>query len=314
MQCLLRTAVVALVPVMLGVNGSVSAFAQTGPIGATSLVERDVSGVLGSRTRVLTPGDDVFSNELIRTANLSATKIVFVDESNLSLGPLAAIKLDRFVFNPDKTAKSAVINMTLGAFRWVSGFSSSRAYEVRTPLANIGVRGTVFDVLVETRRVVVMLHDGALVVCPTGSRQCTSMSRPGQVVTVTPGRVHGPTTGGPSRSNFASSCLSAGDRSRCKIATASLADAPSQPKRALAGRKYSNVNAHYNPRRPVVTRRPQVIAVEPYYIPRRPRVEFGIGGFVPGGYGGHDHGGHGGGYGGSDFGHGGHGGGGGGRH
>ena len=83
---------------------SVATPAELAPdkIGDAVLVEREVSGSLPGWERKVAQGDDVFLDEMIRTAPASAAKLQFVDETKLSLGPLAAVKLDCFVFKPDR--------------------------------------------------------------------------------------------------------------------------------------------------------------------------------------------------------------------
>ena len=53
-----------------------------------------------------------------------------------------------------------------GAFRFITGASPKAAYEIKTPTATMGVRGTVFDVFVaDDGETVVLLHEGGVDVC-----------------------------------------------------------------------------------------------------------------------------------------------------
>jgi hypothetical protein len=201
----------AIVVATVAITVSPGPGAQAGTkVGDTTTVERDVSGSLSGEERKLTRGDDVFLNELIRTGTGSAAKLLFVDRTNLAIGPLAAVKLDRFVFNPNQTVKSMAVTITKGAMRWVSGGSPSSAYQIKTPQAIIGVRGTIFDLVAESRRTTVVLQEGSIEVCTTGARrQCKLLSRKGDVLTVTGSTIDGPHGGGPAPSEFASRCLGA---------------------------------------------------------------------------------------------------------
>jgi hypothetical protein len=69
------------------------------------------------------------------------------DNSNLSLGPNATLKLDRTVFNDEHTYREIAIRLTTGEFRFVTGSSEKAAYKITTSLAAIGMRGTVLDIL-----------------------------------------------------------------------------------------------------------------------------------------------------------------------
>jgi opacity protein-like surface antigen len=204
------------------------ALGQAG-IGSAVTVTNQVSGILAGRTRAVGTGDGVFANETIRTANASAAQLRFLDQSNLAIGPSASVVLNRFVYNPDQTAREAAVQVTTGAARWVSGSSPPRAYRVRTPHAVIGVRGTEFDLLVELRRTIVTLREGVIVVCPIGTPQsCATLDTPGQSVIVTRSSIQGPTLDGPSPTRFAEICLSPIDRAACVISLTMLAE-PARP-------------------------------------------------------------------------------------
>src|SRR5690606_1727955 len=75
-------------------------------------------------------------------------------------------------------AGNVVLNATRGAFRFVSGSQQSRSYQVRTPVATIGVRGTIFDIYVGTSKdgpfAIVILVEGSL----TANGQ--TLAKPGQ--------------------------------------------------------------------------------------------------------------------------------------
>ncbi|HEX8167443.1 MAG TPA: FecR domain-containing protein [Beijerinckiaceae bacterium] len=214
---------------LVGLAAAFPAHAAREKIGGATSIERDVTGAFSGEERKVAQGDDVFLDETVRTAALSAAKLRFVDETDLSLGPQASVKLDRYVFNPDKTAKAMAVTMTKGAMRWVSGISPSSAYQIRTPQATIGVRGTIFDLVADARRTTVVLQEGAVEVCTTGPRRvCRMLTTKGDVITVAGNAIEGPRPGGPGSSDFASRCLSATSRT-CAI-TAKAEPAPKQAK------------------------------------------------------------------------------------
>src|SRR5437879_8488708 len=84
----------------------------------------------------------------VRTAADSDARLVFRDDTNLSLGPGSTVKLDRTVFD-DPKAGDIAIKLTMGAFRFVTGNSNKEAYVINTPIATMGVRGTTLDILVK---------------------------------------------------------------------------------------------------------------------------------------------------------------------
>ena len=66
-------------------------------------------------------GDGVLRDEVVRTGLDSAARLVMADNTNLSLGPNATVKLDRTVFNDEHTYRDIAIRLTTGAFRFVTG-------------------------------------------------------------------------------------------------------------------------------------------------------------------------------------------------
>jgi hypothetical protein len=122
-------------------------FAQTA-IGNTSKVVNQVEAAAANAVRRLALRDSIFQAEVIRTSARSATELVFRDETTITIGPEAQVTLDTFVFDPDPAKAKVVVRQSIGALRFVSGKSANIAYEIRTPTATIGVRGTVFTVVV----------------------------------------------------------------------------------------------------------------------------------------------------------------------
>ncbi|MBL8674667.1 MAG: FecR domain-containing protein [Rhodospirillales bacterium] len=168
----------------LALAASVDARAQ-GPadIGTAAAVVNKVTGSVSSRD--LRTGDRVHANEEIATAALSKGQIVFRDETSLTVGPDSRVTLDRFVYDPARGGSTASINAARGVFRFVSGNMPSQSYQVRTPAGTIGVRGTIFDLIVEADgTVVVQLIEGGLDIQARG--RTVRMDRNGDVVVLGP--------------------------------------------------------------------------------------------------------------------------------
>jgi hypothetical protein len=119
-------------------------------IGAAAKVVNSVYGVLelAKQTQWLRPGIDVFQNELVVTADNSASRLIFKDTTQLSMGSRAQVKLDRFVFDPNPSASTLAISFVHGVFRFATGLLPKENYAIRTPSADLYVRGTVFTVLI----------------------------------------------------------------------------------------------------------------------------------------------------------------------
>jgi hypothetical protein len=66
----------------------------------------------------------------------------FNDRTNIDVGPNSSVRLDRFVFDPNRGAGKVILNATKGSFRFTTGAQNPKAdYQVRTPYGVLGVRG-----------------------------------------------------------------------------------------------------------------------------------------------------------------------------
>ena len=127
-----------------------SSGAELTTVGNAATVVKTVTGQLESAEdkREIQMLDDLYHNELIETGPESATEIVFLDDTQLAIGANSVLVLDRFVYDPDPSRASFVITATQGVFRFATGSLPKKSYEINTPGATIGIRGTEFDLVV----------------------------------------------------------------------------------------------------------------------------------------------------------------------
>jgi len=184
------------------------AHAQT-RVGEAVVIQNEVVRLAGSAVTPINVGDSMLRNEVVRTGADSAARFVMADSTNLSLGPSATLTLDRTVFNDEHSYRDVAIRLTTGAFRFITGHSQKTAYKITTPIATIGVRGTILDILSQRGRSVVVLQEGASTVC-TLSFQCVQLTRPGDtaIIVSTNGRTTITKTGTPPWT-FAATCAAA---------------------------------------------------------------------------------------------------------
>lgn len=90
--------------------------------------------------------DPVVANELVETVDNGALHLKFEDGSELRLGSASSATLDKFVYDPGSRGGEMAVDMTRGAFRFISGKLNESGIRLRTPTALIGIRGT--DVLI----------------------------------------------------------------------------------------------------------------------------------------------------------------------
>ena len=92
--------------------------------------------------RTLSGGADVHSQETVRTGDSGLADLQFHDNSNLSVGPKSSVRLDKFVYDPNKSAGTVAIQATRGTFRFVTGSQGKGTnYQIKSPYGTLGVRG-----------------------------------------------------------------------------------------------------------------------------------------------------------------------------
>jgi hypothetical protein len=121
-------------------------------IGEADLVVSLVRGRLGDSTRELAIKDNVYSEEVIETDADAATRIVFVDGTELSMGPLSRMVLDRYVYDPNTGTGEMAMRMVTGVFQFASGNIPAAGYDLGTPFGNLAIRGTVCDWVLDPGR------------------------------------------------------------------------------------------------------------------------------------------------------------------
>jgi hypothetical protein len=132
---LVLAGILALLPVAAGAQS----------IGSAAAVKPEAEGG-GSP---LQSGSSLYANETVRTGQAGVAELVFHDETKLSVGPTSVVRLDKFVYDPSKGGGKVVINASRGAYRFVTGVQDPRNYEIKTPYATLGVRGTVVEANME---------------------------------------------------------------------------------------------------------------------------------------------------------------------
>ena len=119
------------------------ASAQNVDVGAMASVQRAVYGVppQGSQA-VKQQGDTVVFQEALETVENGAALVRFVDDSTLALGAKSKVVIDSFVFDPQTAQGNALINISVGTLRFVTGGMPKGGTTIKTPTATLVLRGT----------------------------------------------------------------------------------------------------------------------------------------------------------------------------
>ena len=128
--------------------------AAVAAIGSAVVVVNTVTGkVKEAPTGVpLKVGVDVQQDESVETAANSATRLVFSDNTQFEVGPQSQVILDRFVFDPDPSKSQVALSLAKGTARFATGFLPKNDYEIHTPAATIGIRGTILNIDVASNK------------------------------------------------------------------------------------------------------------------------------------------------------------------
>lgn len=121
--------------------------AATDPIGLVKTLSGGATVTRGSSVQPLTAGNDLFRDDVVSTAPDGSLGITFRDDTTLSMGPKGRLVLDEFAFDPAREDIKLGVRLLKGTFAMITGQSAKLAPEkvsVRTPIMDIGIRGTSF--------------------------------------------------------------------------------------------------------------------------------------------------------------------------
>jgi opacity protein-like surface antigen len=179
----LRTAFTASFIALVGFAASADAQSR---IGAAFRVVNTVT----ADQRVIIKGDGVNQNETVEVGPNGLGELKFDDDTKVAIGAGGRLKLDKFVYDPNKSTGDVAVSLSKGAFRFITGVARKRDYQIKTPGASISVRGTVFDVYIaQNGAEYVLLHEGSIEVCQgdgLDKTRCQVVENPCNVVRVSP--------------------------------------------------------------------------------------------------------------------------------
>jgi hypothetical protein len=114
------------------------------PIGKISFLETQYGRRFSDKgigNATLSAGSGVHANETVNTGTSGKAGLQFNDQSNLSVGPSSQVRLDKFVYDPNKGTGSTVIEATRGTFRFTTGAQNKGEVKIKTPYGTLGTRG-----------------------------------------------------------------------------------------------------------------------------------------------------------------------------
>ena len=165
-----RTITFILLFIVIGLSGVALAKDDVGTLVAIrgkAIIERDKKAIWAK------VNDSVFFSDTISTMEASRAKMLFIEDSVLTLGEKSKVVIKEFVYSKDKRGRS-IFNLIDGKMRAIVGKTN---FEVHTPTAVAAARGSV--VLAE-----VTIVDGKIVttlICLEGEFEISIPGVPGTV-------------------------------------------------------------------------------------------------------------------------------------
>ncbi len=139
-----------------------SALAQTAGIAAAVVNDVKVSNAAAPAPRPVVVRQQVALADRIATGQRSYLQILLLDRTTFSVGANARVTIDRFVYDPAR-GRDFGSSVAKGAFRFLSGQRSpQRSATIRSPIASIGIRGTILEGVVGTEAVALAKAEGVI--------------------------------------------------------------------------------------------------------------------------------------------------------
>ncbi|MEO5340424.1 MAG: FecR domain-containing protein [Magnetococcus sp. MYC-9] len=169
------------------VAGTPDAIGKVGEI-AGKVTAKNKVGV----TRTLAKGDPVFQEDVLKTEEGAHIKLTFRDNTLFQLGERANAVLNNYLFNPDAGQGNFEATVTVGAFKFTSGELAKqhpgRHSLIKTPTAQIGVRGSELQGEVTTDGQTTILHtSGVLDVADAQGQGVVTLLQTGMATVVVAG-------------------------------------------------------------------------------------------------------------------------------
>ncbi len=133
-------------------------------VGIASAILNDVSITPAGLPKAhhAVPRERVALADVVQTGKKSQLQVLLLDKSVFTVGANARLTIDRYVYSP-ATGRSFTASMAKGAFRFMSGRPDHGSDALlRTPIATIGIRGTVVDAIIGADAVTIARQESAI--------------------------------------------------------------------------------------------------------------------------------------------------------
>ena len=136
------------------------AFAQS--VGITAALHNDVQLKTAAAPHKAVLKERVSLGNDVLTGPASMAQLLLLDQTTFSVGANARVRIDRFVYDPSRSASAVSASVVTGAFRFMSSRSlhaNPGQSSIRTPVATIGIRGTMVEGVVGPEAIALLRHE-----------------------------------------------------------------------------------------------------------------------------------------------------------
>jgi len=195
----LVASLLAAAPAMADVPAGVQAGTSGGVHGEVQIAKADYVTPQRQIGHQIGSGEPIYMGDQISTGAGGGLQVMLLDQTVMTLGQNAKMTIDEMVYDPKSGTGKLNFNVTQGAFRFVSGQIAKANPEnvnIKTPMATIGIRGTLVGGSVDSGNTLVALlgpgdqtntsarHGAIEVTTPSGT---VSITRTGYSTVITPG-------------------------------------------------------------------------------------------------------------------------------
>ncbi|HPY39922.1 MAG TPA: FecR family protein, partial [Thiolinea sp.] len=154
------------------------------PLGKTVLAQGTIQAERAGAHEALQRLSPVYRMDIIRSAKDSAAQFRMVDDAYIELLENSELRLENYQLNADGKHGNVVMELLSGGLRTISGLigkQNKAEYQLKTPTATIGIRGTFYEVSLAKEGMYLAAWKGSITV-KTYSGACSIVIGHGQPV------------------------------------------------------------------------------------------------------------------------------------
>ena len=144
-----KTIVFSVCLIVLSAFANTKVLAAEKEAGKTLLTRGEVIGQRDGKNITLKRRSNIYEKDEIRVGKDGRAQFRMIDQAFISLQENSVLQIKKYQFVEGDTSNSALLELLSGGLRTITGAigkGNKKAYELRTPLATIGIRGTDYEV------------------------------------------------------------------------------------------------------------------------------------------------------------------------